>query len=85
MAFQRIFVARADFDAMIDHYIQKHHESKRAKLFITQEMYDEAIQILCNPKNLQISDKKTRHWVSYSKIFFTYGLVARDALTIHYI
>jgi hypothetical protein len=70
MAFQRIFVARTEFDAIIDQYIQNHHESKRAKLFITQEMYDEAIQILRNPKNLQISDKKTRHWVSYCEEFF---------------
>src|SRR5689334_11008807 len=76
MSSQQIFVSRTAFDAVLDQYIQKHHESKRPKLFVTQDMYDEAIQILCNPENSQISDKKTRHWVNYA-INFIASFVAK--------
>jgi hypothetical protein len=80
MSSQQNFVSHTAFDAILDQYIQSRHESKRPKLFVTQDMYDEAIQILRNPENSQISDKKTRHWVNYA-INFIDSLVAISLIT----
>src|SRR6185312_12244935 len=56
VVFQRVFVARTEFDAVVDQYIQKHHEPKRAKLFITQTCTTKPFKY-----SVVLSDKKTRH------------------------
>jgi len=82
MSSQQICVARTTFDAIIDQYIQKHHETKRPKLFVTQDMYDEAIQILRNPENLQISNKKTRHWVNHNETILLLDVIPEKTIAL---
>ena len=68
MSFQRIFVARTEFDAIIDQYIQELtsqaiYHSRMWKFqsitsVVSMMRWQDVIRILRNPKNLQILDKR---------------------------
>jgi len=95
MSFQRIFVARTEFDAIIDQYIQELTSQKELSYLSLKNVKvskhylcsfdDEMTRCYSNTPQSQESAnirQKTRYWVSYCEEFFIYGL---DALTIHYV
>ena len=57
-------ISSAAFDLIVERFVSSRGEKRRAKIFITQEMYDEAIAILKNSEDKTISTAKHRYWVS---------------------
>jgi len=57
-------ISKAAFDAIVERFISSRSENKREKTLITQTMYDEAIEVLKEPKNkATISTPRHRYWV----------------------
>jgi len=57
------FVAPETFNVILDNYLERRSEKRKAKAFITREMYDLAVKILLNPNDVGLADKQHRHWV----------------------
>ena len=64
------FVAPETFNVILDNYLERRSEKRKAKAFITREMYDLAVKILLTPNDVGLADKQHRHWVYNSCILF---------------
>jgi hypothetical protein len=56
------FPTQEQFDGMVDEYLGSLSPKKRAKALLTQQMYDDILQVLLNPTDTKTGSAQFRFW-----------------------